>query len=226
MKTEKFYEDICTMIRLYDNGLELSMADDVIKNPDKYKEAWRFPFYATAANMLIDARTEMDAEHRKNNWGRGKASQMVTAAKRMIKSVPGHMTHLKGIFEQNGKYCICDGYRAVRLNEDMQSVPHAEQPGAPDLTKIFEGVNKAEKFDLPEVPTIKRFISEQRTKGVIKQDIVYNLVDDTWVNPEYLIDMLQVLPDCTAYKPANNHSTIYFESDAGDGVLLPVRHVE
>lgn len=44
------------------------------------------------------------------------------------------------------------------------------------------------------------------------------------VNPQYLIDMIQALPGCTAYKPQSQTSPIYFEAPNGDdGILLPVR---
>ena len=43
-----------------------------------------------------------------------------------------------------------------------------------------------------------------------------------WVSPQYLIDMIQALPGCTAIRPARNIDPIYFGAETGEGLLLPV----
>ena len=44
-----------------------------------------------------------------------------------------------------------------------------------------------------------------------------------WVNPQYLLNVMECLPDCKAYA-ANKISPIYFKSENGDGVVMPVNH--
>ena len=79
-----------------------------------------------------------------------------------------------------------------------------------------------DKLNLPTIAELKAFIAENKAKYGKDNRIPYCIDNYVYVNPQYLIDFMQALPDCTAYKPDNNKSPIYFIADNGDGILLPV----
>ena len=54
-------------------------------------------------------------------------------------------------------------------------------------------------------------------------DYLLNEELNLWVNPQYLLNAMECLPDCKAYA-ANRISPIYFKSENGDGVVMPVNH--
>lgn len=222
MKTETLYENVCTMIKAYSDMSYDKAGDDVIRNPHKYTQ-YNNPFYKSASNMLIDIRAEMDKQHQKS---KGRNATVISAVKRIIANTPPHIREeLRGMYEQNGRYCVTDGYRAVRLNEDITSLPHATCGDTFKLEPIFADLLKDEKIALPEVPEVKQNMVELKINFVNKGKMIYNLTDDVWVDAKYLIDILQALPNAVAYKPKNNASPIYFEAENGDAVLLPVRKV-
>ena len=58
--------------------------------------------------------------------------------------------------------------------------------------------------------------------------ILFQVNKNTWVNAQYLLEMMEALPGCEIYAVESDlpcsRKPIYFKSDAGDGVLLPVNH--
>ena len=80
------------------------------------------------------------------------------------------------------------------------------------------------KLDLPEEGEVKAYIARCKAAAGNKHTYSYQLAENVYVNPQYLLDMLQALPGCTCYTDADKvgKAMIYFVADNGDGVLLPV----
>ena len=224
MTNEKLYEHICTMLQEYDEHTGNRGADGVIEQPEKWAALPTFyPFYAAAAELLIDARARMDTA----TTPRG----AVAAAGRIVKNCNDARPSFKGIFTRGDKYCICDGFHLLRLNEDITSLPHVENDFDVDAT--MSGAIKAagEAVELPSVGELRAFIANDKKKvgGGKKRAHLrtpYCLAGFWYCNAEYLLDMLQALPGCTAYKPAGWRQPLYFKAENGDGILLPVRPPE
>lgn len=148
------------------------------------------------------------------------------AVKRICTSAAkaGH-ANLAGIWEKDGKYFVCDGYRALRLNEDITALEHVNAEAAPrveDLINTAAAARQNYALELPGAAEIKAHIAACGGAKNAKQNPLYigGLVG---VNPVYLLDMLQALPGCVAYVAENYTSVIYFTAENGDGILCPVR---
>lgn len=216
MTNEKRLETVCEMLREYDLHTGNRAADGVITHPEKWVDAAHFPFYAAAAEMLVDIRAGMDAKTTPR--------AAVAAIRRIARGA--NREDFRGIFSHGGRFCVCDGYRLLRLKSDVASVPHVETEF--DVDGVMKGVTEnAVPLRLPTVGTVKAWIALDREQhGGKRSHVPYVLTygdgEKIGVNPQYLIDMLQALPDCTAVV-TGPIKPIYFTAENGDGILLPVR---
>ena len=225
MTNEKRYQAICEMLYSYDAATGNGGAQHVIRNPHEWTECKWQPFYANAAQMILDIKYQMDAK--KNNSG------SLAALKRICKCCMKGMEGLRGVVEtidETGekRFVLCDGHRIIRVKEDPTSLPHVDTEKAFSSEKInnFMNVNRyGDAAELPTVPELKTYIAEK--KAVYgKEKIFYGIAGKTFVDAQYLLDMLQALPDCKVIIPEKSTDPIYVVSDDGDGLLLPVRASE
>ena len=218
MTYEKQFEHICTMLHEYDLHTGSRGADGVIANPEKWIDCTQFyPFYASAAVMLIEARAKLDAKT---------TPRTVSAAVgRIIRNTPKH-SRIQGVFPYRDKFVVCDGYKLIRLNNDIISLLHCESDF--NVDRVMDCHSTDEKIQLPSVAELKAFIAADKAKKGSRNyaPSPYCLDYFVWCNPVYLIDMIQALPGCTAYKPEHSLGAIYFTAENGDGILLPVRPAE
>lgn len=149
------------------------------------------------------------------------------AIKRIINNVPEARTGFKGWWKDaEGRACICDGVRAVRLNSgEVKGIDELPTPSI-DLDRSMSSKQNTKDLELPTIQELKAFIAEQKAIGAwtkyksVSYDFGENLPA---VNPEYLIDILQILPDAKArIVPGNMSAAIYFEGSDGDAILLPM----
>ena len=155
-----------------------------------------------------------------------KKTPVIRAAERIIKNASREA--YEGAFTSGGKQCVCDGYRLVRFRDPL---PLPEAAGGLDVEK---SIGPASLYETPlDLPTVKdlrgliRIAKQNGTAGnvfrVSRKLCLYDFGPDLpTVNAQFLLDMLEALPGCTAsfYKI---HSPIYFTAENGDGILLPVR---
>ena len=219
MTPEKTYQHVCEMLHSYDSATGNDAAAKVISDPSDFLRCFN-PFYESAAALLLDARERMDKK--------ASPASVVSAVKRMTKAaVAGRNRLLQGMVCQKGLYCVCDGYRILRLKEDVTSVPHIENtPDTPDLANLMKQAIDARymKLDLPAESDLKAYIARCKAATGNKHTYSYQLAENVYVNPQYLLDMLQALPECACYTDADKvgKAVIYFVAENGDGVLLPV----
>lgn len=220
MTNEKRYQTICEMTLTHGRCIEMEeLANDVIKNPHKYIRHKYFTFFANAAALLVDC---MEQEAKKSRTGSENA-----AIKRIFKSIDPYRENLRGVFEQSGKWIITDGCRAIRLNEKPEAIP--ECVGIKSIEDIIDTEkNKAldrEKAELPDIASIKLYIAEMKAKHGKdwQRNNPIEALPGWYCNPQYLLDIMQALPDGTAYRPEKWNDMLYYESEKGDAVLLPVK---
>ena len=219
MTPEKTYQLVCEMLHSYDSATGNDVAEKVISDTPDFLCCFN-PFYESAAALLLDARERMDKKT--------SPASVVSAVKRICKSaVDSNRMCLGGLVFQNGYYCLCDGYRILRLKEDITSLPHLENsPDQSNLGSIMKQAieNQTLQIALPDPADVKVYISRIKAKGLSTKEVSYQLSDGVYVNPQYLLDMLQALPGCTCYTDADRAGKvpIYFIADNGDGILLPV----
>ena len=160
---------------------------------------------------------------------------IVTAANRIIKNAESTgRDMLMGMFENKDKYsetkyCVCDGFVAIRFNEKpLLPEIDSKYPGQEmQLEQIVKPMDGSKEIALPNIGELKVFIKTHKIKEKNNPKRVADyLLDEElklWVNPQYLLNAMECLPDCKAYA-ANRISPIYFKAENGDGVVTPVNH--
>lgn len=129
-----------------------------------------------------------------------------------------------------GRQCVCDGFRAVRLSRPVAGLPETDAAAAIDLNKVYPGDDFAgyTAVTLPAADALKSFLAAFRRGDIPHKDPAWPLgVDDAGrvlpaVNAKYLLNIMRALPGAAVYA-RDAVSALYFSSDAGDALLLPLR---
>ena len=141
----------------------------------------------------------------------------------------------KGIFYNSGKYCAINGYTAIRLSFRPYGIADAKKDF--DINKAIGDTRKySAELTIPAAATIRKDIKiakngvsfdkyhiEKCGRNIkILYDCGYN---KPLVNTEYLLMILDALPDCKVfYDPERGYkSPLYVVSGENDGILLPVK---
>lgn len=160
---------------------------------------------------------------------------IVTAANRIIKNAESTGRDIvMGMFENKDKYgetkyCICDGFVAIRFNEKppLSEIDEKYHGQEMQLERIVKLMNGSKEIALPYIGELKVYIKMHKIKEKNNPKKVADyLLDEElniWVNPQYLLNAMECLPDCKVYA-ANRISPIYFKAENGDGVVMPVNH--
>ena len=160
---------------------------------------------------------------------------IVTAANRIIKNAESlKKPMLEGMFTNQTRdgstlYCVCDGYVAIRFNEkpllpEIDEKYHGQEMQLEQIVKPMDG---SKEIALPDISELKVYIKTHKIKEKNNDKKVADyLLDEElnlWVNPQYLLNAMECLPDCDAYA-ANRISPIYLKAENGDGCVCPVNH--
>ena len=182
-------------------------------------------------NVLKQLEADMLIEQSKKSG----TKSIVTAANRIIKNAElRNKPMLEGMFTNQTKdgstlYCVCDGFVAIRFNEkpflpEIDSKYHGQEM---NLEYVVNPTDGSKEIALPDLSELKIYIKTHKIneKNNPKKvaDYLLNEELNLWVNPQYLLNAMECLPDCKAYA-ANRISPIYFEAENGDGVVMPVNH--
>ena len=182
-------------------------------------------------NVLEQLEADMLIEQSKKSGARS----IVTAANRIIKNAESlKKPLLTGMFTNQTRYgstlyCVCDSYVAIRFNEkpllpEIDSKYHGQEM---NLEQIVKPMDNSQEIDLPDISELKVYIKTHKIKEKNNPKKVADyLLDEElnlWVNPQYLLNAMECLPDCKAYA-ANRISPIYFKAENGDGCVCPVYH--
>ena len=183
-------------------------------------------------NVLKQLEADMLIEQSKKSG----TKSIVTAANRIIKNAESlkKSPMLEGMFANQTRdgstlYCVCDSYVAIRFNEkpllpEIDSKYHGQEMQLEQIVKPMDG---SKEIALPDISELKIYIKTHKIKEKNNPkkvaDYLLNEELNLWVNPQYLLNAMECLPDCKAYA-ANRISPIYFKSENGDGVVMPVNH--
>lgn len=222
MNTEKLYELACESLRracvaVHDKDEEAGnqLYAMMVREPEIYLHASdRIYWYEAlpALEIYLMAKDEL---------GKAKSDTAYSAFKRIIKRVGDHRKDLQGVWaDSEGRSCVCDGYLAIRLKKPMEGFESV--PGM-DLDKVFPNSTYfSDPVDV-EIPTPGELkINKRRlAMGEAVWDFGENL---PMVNAKYLKDVMDCLPGAKAVTERNSTTRlIYFTSEKGDAILLPVR---
>lgn len=235
MKNEKMLER-CLNLALYLSEDDAANYNFFLNHKDECSAGSTFGIGGELAALIHDLRDDIAAESCKAA-GRSGA---LNAAKRIIKSAKSKSkTYTHGSWMEGDKQCYCDGYRGVRLKEALPTDPVPETEITMTLANVVNPAreNAGAVLNLPTISELKAHIKIEKAMNKGKAGKVgKGLNGATWdfgeglpmVDATFLLDMLELLPGCKAVgsKVRPELGPIYFESDAGDGVLLPVRKVK
>ena len=182
-------------------------------------------------NVLEQLEADMLIEQSKKSG----TKSIVTAANRIIKNAElRNKPMLEGMFTNQTKdgstlYCVCDGYVAIRFNEkpllpEIDEKWHGQEM---NLGYVVNPTDGSKEIALPDIRELKIYIKTHKIneKNNPKKvaDYLLNEELNLWVNPQYLLNAMECLPDCKAYAE-DRISPIYFKAENGDGVVMPVNH--
>lgn len=141
----------------------------------------------------------------------------------------------KGIFYNSGKYCAINGYTAIRLSFRPYGIADAKKDF--DINKAIGDTRKySAELTIPAAATIRKDVKIAKNgvsfdKYHIERcgrniEVLYDCgYNKPLVNTEYLLMILDALPDCKVfYDPERGYkSPLYIVSGENDGILLPVK---
>lgn len=188
------------------------------------------------STLVIDLRETIAAEE---ECKRGRAAPY-GAAKRICKRTVdrnGYRPSTQGAWiDADGKQCLCDGMTGVRLNSPFKLTvaPEPECGERFDLDAVIRLVRlNSVALKSPSAALrakIKSDRAEYKASGRSKYESFVSMYDFgaglPLVNAEYLLDLLELFPDCEIYAHDNPLYPIYFKSASGEAVLCPIRKSE
>ena len=225
INTERLYETACESLRracvaVHDKDEDAGnkLYGMMVKDPELYLHASDRIYWDAALPALEIYLMAKDA------LGKAKGGTAYSAFKRIIKRVGDYRKNLKGVWtDSEGRSCVCDGYLSIRLKKPMEGFESV--PGM-DLDKVFPNSTyftdpvEVESPTPGELKTKKRKLHDYRGAKA-----VYDFGEDLpMVDATYLKDIMDCLPGAKAVTERNSTTRmIYFTSDKGDAILLPVR---
>lgn len=179
---------------------------------------------------------QLEADMRLAEAKKSGTKSIVTAANRIIKNAKSRKNPvLEGMFTNQTRdgstlYCVCDSFVVIRFNEkpllpEIDSKYHGQEM---NLNKIVKKPDWGKEIALPDIAELKVYIKTHKIKKTKTTDAGFEpyLLNEEiglWVNPQYLLNVMECLPDCKAYAESKL-GAIYFNAENGDGLVLPVRH--
>lgn len=206
--------------------------DKLYEQIKSWRDIMQHEGMTTTAYEMEQALKSIESDMRLTEAKKAGNASIVKAANRIIKNAEsGVRDILKGMFENKldggTVYCVCDGYRAVRFKNKMllPEIDEKYKGTEFNLTNVCKPSLNAREIQLPDIADVKVWAKTQKYVEGKKKYIKPYLLNEkigVYVNPNYLIDMMECLPNAKVYA-ASPVSAIYFKADNGDGVLLPCR---
>ena len=190
--------------------------------------------YLVAKDMDITLK-QLEADMLIEQSKKSGTKSIVTAANRIIKNAElRNKPMLEGMFTNQTRdgstlYCVCNSYVAIRFNEkpllpEIDEKYHGQEMQLEQIVKPMDG---SKEIALPDIGELKVYIKTHKIKEKNNpkkvEDYLLNEELNLWVNPQYLLNAMECLPDCKAYA-VSRISPIYLKAENGDGVVMPVNH--
>lgn len=183
--------------------------------------------------LVIDLRETIATEE---ECKRGRAAPYA-AAKRICKrtvNLNGHRPSAQGAWiDADGKQCLCDGMTGVRLNSAFNLI-EAPEPECGDRFDLDAVIRPSQKNSIalqrPSAAELRAKIKADRAEYKAQRRSKYETFIPKYdfgvglplVNAEYLLDLIEIFPDCEIYAHHNPLYPIYFKSASGEAVLCPI----
>ena len=212
MTPEMIYQNCCAALVSYAKATDRPERFFLDWFEASHPDATRYadPVLAALAPIMQDARNRMD---------RATTSAGTLAALKRIANACSRDNMRGGWTDAAGRFCVCSGFHAVRLHgRKFDSIPAVE---GMDLDKCMQRpASGLYEIEPPTVADCKAFKAQRGKGSKLPMPIDGGR---RYVDPCFMVDMLQALPGAKVYATDNALGPIWFESDQGDGILLPCR---
>ena len=132
-------------------------------------------------------------------------------------------------YDNEGRACATDGYRAFRFNPGVYSIVGEISPDADPkmFNRVWDHLSEkcTEKLERPDRAALKKHIVVERATGYKTPIYRFPMVScATFVNAEYLLDLMLVFPEVYYLyrEPGNPLSPLIAKGADGDAILLPI----
>lgn len=178
------------------------------------------------ANLVIDLKDDL-AQQEAKKGGRSAALKAVNSMlKEAARSPRSTVIYNAPII--NGRQCICDGYRLVRLAEHLPLNVPSDPTGYLDTDRLIHPSMFCDgnEIELPDLAKLRAYIKDFKAK---RPDATPNLPVYRFgeglpaVDARFLADMMAILPDAKAYASGERSNVAFLCKDGSDGLLLPVK---
>lgn len=194
------------------------------------------PFYSAGA-ILGDLANALEREIGTNSAKSAGRLTQRRALERIAKATRKNTARpaMMGTFEQGGARCLCDGYRAIRVTSRAVTMPPNATPDQDeplDLSRVFKDLESRPAVTLPAPgylrAQIKIAAAEARAQGVKPSRFgaiakVQAAQGPVYVNAQYLLDMLESVPDYTTATAGSAYAPLYIAGAEGDAIVLSIR---
>ena len=195
----------------------------------KVENAIKNNYTAAAVTLLETLRAELENELKHEANARSGKKAIERAALAILKAAGNARPVLMKANRNADGLTVSDGYRAIIFNiESAPALPENES-GAnyPNFKDIFTtAAGNARPLTLPTAETLRAFIKVKKAEEAAKPKneraagIIYELENGQNVSAEFLLTMLEALPNCNARAHSRGGQyPLYFESANGRGVL-------
>jgi hypothetical protein len=221
MTNEKMLAGVMDIV-MYMDGEERKRFDFMVNKREDFSDL------KDTSAMLAEIVKQLREDIVKDEVKKAGRSSQLQAAKRILKSaVKTNKEALTYAPILDGRQCVCDGYRAVRLASPIDGLPELPKDMQyMDIKSIVKMGSGAVELELPDMAKLSAYIKIYKAEHDKKAEPATYDFGEHWqiVNAQYLLDMMILLPNAKAYAVKDKAvSPIYFEDDEGnDGLLCPV----
>lgn len=216
---EKLYTNACDVLRnacihLQGEKDGLTFYEKVTKDPEPWLKCAYIGDVTSALEIWCMAKEEIS---------KSKGGSTYTILKKFIKAIPEYRRDIAGTWmDSAGRQCLCDGFRAIRLNDPVDGLKAAETVTPFDLGKVYPTEVPPTHLELPTTGELKQYIADPGSPRLSDGTVVYDFGPELpRVNAKYLKDMVDVFPDAEAFCDGTKKPLVFI-SMKGDGLLLPI----
>lgn len=228
MTNEKMLANLYDILNLLEES-DKQAAETIINSGTTYPNLDDF-LHVKLANLILEVREDLYKETAKA----GGKSAALSAVKKIVKKSQEINRGINMCAEENNIQYFCDGVRLIKLaGSDKLPIDIPYNPKRENFH--FEKViphDTSTELELPTIQYLKAYIKENKalnktTNSYTGKYVKYDFGDGKpAVNAEYLLTVIEILPNAKAYMTNGVEAVIKFVTDTETtGLLVPVRKI-
>lgn len=165
---------------------------------------------------------------------KAQVKSVLSFQKKIVDLIPFYPALHKAWIGKDGMQIVADNFRAIRFIEHVDGIAQHGDYRPEEWRKEQDAVEKFIADALENSNEYMPGVTDTALREHIKSADAPKTKDTgrpiwkfgdnlPWVDANYLLDILRIVPDARFAKPKNNHSPIYFNGKNGEGIMCPVR---